>query len=438
MMVASEVHVHLERPTERSRYAVEQVLASMLGWSVRWVPSVEDLLAIEGPKLLYGSQHRPGVFTVVPAGLLEETGVRPLDPERATHAELPVLFPVSGGPLPFDPFAAAFFQLTRYEEVLGMEEDLHGRPVAARLHAARHGYLDRPIVDEWAMALARSWKAMDPLVPEPRRTYRKVDTIDLDNGFKYLGRPLWRTLGSMVRDVIKGDPGEISRRWDVLGGRQKDPYDVYDDLRSCMGRSQDRTVFFILSAPRRRWDHAVPLSFAPYASRIRELAEWAEVGLHPSYGTSEDEAMATREREALAGVTDRPVTASRQHFLRMRLPHTYRMLERMGIRDEYSMGLHDALGFRAGTSMPYRWYDLLDERSTTLTVHPFAVMDNTLRVKLGLSPEQAVERVERIVQRIRAVEGTFTAIWHESFLADEPANASWRKAIMEMMERSRS
>jgi hypothetical protein len=102
------------------------------------------------------------------------------------------------------------------------------------------------------------------------------------------------------------------------------------------------------------------------------------------------------------------------------------------------MGLHDALGFRAGTSMPYRWYDLLDERSTTLTVHPFAVMDNTLRVKLGLSPEQAVERVERIVQRIRAVEGTFTAIWHESFLADEPANASWRKAIMEMMERSRS
>jgi hypothetical protein len=241
-----------------------------------------------------------------------------------------------------------------------------------------------------------------------------------------------------VRDVIKGDPGEISRRWDVLGGRQKDPYDVYDDLRSCMGRSQDRTVFFILSAPRGRWDHAVPLSFAPYASRIRELAEWAEVGLHPSYGTSEDEAMATREREALAGVTDRPVTASRQHFLRMRLPHTYRMLERMGIRDEYSMGLHDALGFRAGTSMSYGWYDLLQERRTALMVHPFAVMDNTLRVKLGLSPEQAVERVERIVQRIRAVEGTFTAIWHESFLADEPANASWRNAILAMMERSRS
>ncbi|NJO69236.1 MAG: hypothetical protein HC830_08110 [Bacteroidetes bacterium] len=64
------------------------------------------------------------------------------------------------------------------------------------------------------------------------------------------------------------------------------------------------------------------------------------------------------------------VTKSRQHFLRLKFPGTYHRLMQEGITDDYSMGFHDKPGFRAGIAMPYPFYDLVNEKETTLTVHP--------------------------------------------------------------------
>jgi hypothetical protein len=339
--------------------------------------------------------------------------------------------------LSFDPFSAAFFLLTRYEEINGVEQDAHGRPIASLLHGARHGYLDRPVVDEWSLLLERTWREKDPALPGSQRSYQCVHTIDLDNGFKYLGRPLWRSLGSMIRDVMRGDWSEVSRRLRVLRGADPDPFDVYSELKTRLGNGAQRVLFFVLSAPRGKWDHAVPITHGPYAQRLRGLSRWAEVGLHPSYDSSEKAGLTSREASALEQVLGTSVRITRQHFLRMRLPETYRELEELGIEEEHSMGLHEQLGFRAGTCSPYRWYDLMEERSTTLLVHPFAVMDNTLFNKLKLEPQEAVDRTAQLIERVKAVKGTFTAIWHESFLADGEAEAPRREAIHRIMELAR-
>jgi hypothetical protein len=436
-MPAPQIHVYLEHATARARYAVQEVLETMLGWKLRWEDDRIGFDTLPGPKLIYGQSSAPGAMHIVPAGLLSEEGLRPIDPEVVDHGGLPLLFPVSGGHLPFDPFAAAFHLLTRYEELLGVACDAHGRPLAERLHGARHGYLHRAVVDEWSLLLARTWRGMDAKLPIPQRTYRSVNSMDLDNGFKYLGRPLWRTLGSMARDAVRGSWAELPARLRVLAGRDQDPFDIYTELQEPLSQGASRVLFFVLAAPRGDMDHAVPVEHPLYAQRLRALTSWAEVGLHPSYASSAQQGLTALESLRLEAVLGRPVRLTRQHFLRMRLPETYRELERLGIAEEHSMGFHEHLGFRAGTCTPYRWYDVMEERTTALMVHPFSVMDNTLRHKLKLDPEQALQQVAELVQHIRAVDGTFTGLWHESFLSRSAADAPWRDAILGMIQLAR-
>lgn len=436
-MSVPPVHVHLEQATPRARYAVQQMLGSLLGWSIEWVDAKEAFEALQGPKLIYGHAAVEGAVHIVPAGLLHELGLRSLEPQVMDHHGIPALFPVEGGHLPFDPFSAAFYLLSRYEELLGVDQDAHGRPLAERLHGARNAYLHRPVVDEWALLLASTWRALDTTLPQPQRSYRLVNTIDLDNGFKYLGRPLWRTLGSMARDMARGAWAQVPARTNVLFGQAKDPFDIYTELKDDLAQDADRVLFFVLAASRGPMDHAVPVEHAAYSQRLRGLAEWAEVGLHPSYESSVQQGLTAMESLRLEAVLGRPVHISRQHFLRMKLPETYRELERLGMQEEHSMGLHEQLGFRAGTCTPYRWYDVAEERSTALMVHPFTVMDNTLRHKLTLTPEQAVQAVAGLVQQVRAVNGTFTGLWHESFLSRSKADAPWREAILRMIAMAR-
>ncbi len=436
-MPATQIQVHLEHPSPRAHYAVRTMLEGMLGWNVRWVADAQEFAAAEGPRLCYGLHPFEGAMHIVPAGLLNEEGVRKLEPELSELEGIPLLFPVQGGHLPFDPFAAAFFHLTRYEELSGFPCDALGRPLATSMHASRHGYLHRPVVDEWALLLARTWQLFDPLVPAPQRSYRAVNTIDLDNGFKYLGRPLWRSLGSMARDVFRSAWTELPARIKVLRGLRPDPFDIYDELRQQLSEGAARTVFFVLTAPRGPMDHAVPVEYKAYSERLRSLATWAEVGVHPSYRSSEGPQLTATEKERLSSVLGKPVSLSRQHFLRFKLPDTYRELEKLGIEEEHSMGTHEQLGFRASTCTPYPWFDVLADRPTELIIHPFAVMDNTLRHKLRLTPDQAVAAAVEVIEQVKAVDGTFTGLWHESFLSRSVEDAPWREAILRIIQLAR-
>src|SRR5690606_39459457 len=114
--------------------------------------------SIDGPKLHYGPVPLPGSFHIRPYGSLGHAGVPAVEPTVGMLDDgLPCLFPVRGADLPFDPFAGTFHLLSRYEEYGAIDRDVHGRPVTNALHAARHGYLDRPVVDEWLLHMCRIW-----------------------------------------------------------------------------------------------------------------------------------------------------------------------------------------------------------------------------------------------------------------------------------------
>ena len=61
-------------------------------------------------------------------------------------------------------------------------------------------------------------------------------------------------------------------------------------------------------------------------------------------------------------------------------------------------------------------------------------MDNTLRNKLKLTPAEGVQAAKWMVDKVRAVQGTFIGLWHESFLSDHLEAKGWRDAIKEITQ----
>ena len=417
-----EVGYHIEQASGAARYSVRHVLETVLGWEAAELTEADAFAAFTGPKLLYGQAPMRGAFQVVPSGVI-------VPPMAAVASDPTAPFPVSGGHFGHDIFAAVFHRLMLLNEV-GLPKDGHGRTDGAALLQQAKGTHVRPLVDEWALDLESAWRMMDPSLPPSRRRYQHVFTCDVDNGFKYLGREAWRTLGSAVRDLLRGNISALSERFAVLTGTRPDPYDIYARaaILAEAGGAQ-RSIFHFLVGERSAHDHAVGVKSGRMRERIRSVAKWAEIGIHPSYRSSEEPERIRMEKERLEEVVNERVTISRQHFLRFRVPDTFSELARNGIREEFSIGYSDAIGFRAATCTPYRWYDVDKDVATDLIIWPFQVMDSAMAYRMGLSPDEATGAARIVVDRVRAVNGTFVGVWHERFISGDGDERGWDAVV---------
>jgi hypothetical protein len=252
------VHFHVAHPCPEASFTLGHFFGELAGHTAVEVPDRATFINMEGPRVAYGGEKIQGALTIRPwalAGLLEPL---PADPPMSTWQSMPVLFPVAEGDLPFDPVAGTYFHLTRMEEDhLPVEE--HGRPRTSAMHAARHGYLHRPVVDEWLHAVLAYWRTVDPLAPQPQRTYSQTATMDVDNGAMYLGRAWWRTVGGTGRDLLKGRLGRVRDRAATLLGLRADPYAVHGSFIRLAQENGARTMLNFMAADRGEHDHAVEI-----------------------------------------------------------------------------------------------------------------------------------------------------------------------------------
>jgi hypothetical protein len=140
------------------------------------------------------------------------------------------------------------------------------------------------------------------------------------------------------------------------------------------------------------------------------------------------------EQDRFAEIVGHLPHRSRQHYLYLQFPHTYRNLIKLGLREDYTMGYAAATGFRAGIARPFWWYDLEAEQETDLRVFPFAYMDVSLKQHLKMSPEAARRHCFELSERVRQVGGTLISIWHNSSFAVFESWSGWERAYRQILE----
>ena len=161
------------------------------------------------------------------------------------------------------------------------------------------------------------------------------------------------------------------------------------------------------------------------------------MGIHPSYSSNANQKIVAKEIKNLNQVLNKDVTKSRQHFLKLTFPDTYRNLIECDIQEDYSMGYAEQVGFRASICSQFYFYDLIKDEMTNLRLYPFAVMDATLNNYMKIKPEDTMKYVLPLIQETKAVKGTFISLWHNESLSNVWEWKDW-EAVYEQVVKAAS
>ena len=364
-------------------------------------------------------------LNIVPSGLLNEAGIKNVIPSFSQDKDEVKLFLNDSEKFGFDFFSAIFWMITRYEEHNSSEFDNHNRFPAKNSFAFKNNFLEIPVVDVWVNELA---KIIGQVLPGfiPNQQFSILNTIDVDNAFAYKGKDFARKIGAFSRDLLKGKLAENKKRRDVLTGNETDPYDTYEYIKAQTHSKNIETIFFHLVGEKAKHDRNIKVDSAEYKKLLGELKVWSKQGLHPSYASNSIDGRIKEEKSWLEKSVEVSVNSSRQHFLMMRFPKTYADLVQAGITNDYSMGFADEIGFRAGTSRSFYFFNLQSNQEMPLLVHPFCLMDGTLRDYLKLGIEESKTRIIKMVQLLKKMNLRYIAIWHNETLSETNGWEGWR------------
>lgn len=421
--------------TPRLRYSADFIGRELLGKTFELTDQPDIYRSYPGPRINYSSgKMTDGEFHLLPHTLLVEQGLRQQD-TRCSDANGHKTFFHTSGDWPFDIFAAVFYLLSRYEEYLPHTRDMYGRYAHENALAFREKFLEVPLVNQWLLSFREKLQEFFPGMSFEKKNFRFIPTYDIDEAFAYKHKQWWRSAGAALRDLATGRTGKFRQRRNVLDNRERDPYDAFgwmDDLHRTYPLHP--RYFFLLASKTGRFDKNNLPGESAMRSLVKEHAGRYAIGIHPSWQSGDNPALINEEIKTLAGISGHKITASRQHYIRMNLPQTYRYLCDAGIHEDHSMGYGSINGFRASVASPFYWYDLEREQTTDLLLHPFCYMEANSYFEQKMSAPQALEEMRHYHRVVREVNGTLITIWHNTFLGTDTRFAGWREVYAQFIK----
>jgi hypothetical protein len=365
--------------------------------------------------------------------------------------QLPVLFPMPNSTLLFDPFSMIFWILSRYEEYFwsidinkksamtsGVTNLLELRFSGKNSHAFRYNYLNKPIVD-WVRQYLFCIIGIDSNEEHSlrKKTFQIIPTADIDMVFKFGKRPWIRNIGSWI--LSAKNPGVFVERMVSIFTRT-DPYNPVNETLSLLKSSKNARCFLLLSNKHDAFHKQNRLEHGEVISVLKTIIQSlgnSNVGLHPSIELLNSEKPNSWLKEK-ANYIDlegkQQPSISRFHYLFFHLPNHYQTLLSMGITEDWSMGYHDCLGFRAGTSFAFRWFNLEANTSTHLQVVSFQAMDVTCKNYLKYNSELSINYIDSLKQTIQSVGGDFIFVFHNESVSESRPWLGWKNTILEWLK----
>ncbi|HEY6975746.1 MAG TPA: polysaccharide deacetylase family protein [Chitinophagaceae bacterium] len=420
----------------RLNYIIDFLSVHIFGEPVILTTDIAEFKNTDAIKLNYSlAEVDENEIRISPHALLFEEGIQPQLIECFEWHRLKVFFKTEGN-IPFDIFAASFYLLTRYEEYLPYEQDEYERYAHVNSLAFKENFLHLPLVNLWIEELIKLIQRNRAFRLQPL-TFKFAPTYDIDIAYRYLHHSVFRNLGGYYKEILSGKWKLLKERDNVFSGSQKDPFDTYDWLASLNNQYNLEPVYFFLLAQKRK---GYDKNISPHNRAMQKLIQWHAarytVGIHPSWQSGDDKIMLLREISLLEKISGKKITHSRQHYIRMNFPETYRRLINEGIKHDYSMGYGSINGFRASVTLPFYWYDLEKEEKTSLLIYPFCYMEANSYFEQHYSAEKAAQELQGYYDIVRSVKGQLITIFHNHFLTEQQQWLSWRKMYHDFLQRN--
>jgi len=416
--------------SSRLQYIADFIGREIADTRFRITDNKDEFIRHEGARINYSAEHvTEKEIWIKPHKLLFEQKIREQEIQCNSIDGIKTFFP-SPGPLQFDIFAASFYLISRYEEYLpAPQKDRYGRYAHENSLAFRENFLNEPLINQWLEILRKIIKNTFPLFPIAVPQFRFLPTYDIDEAYSYKSKGVYRTCAAVLKAFLKGNWSRITERRNVLKGEMQDPYDSFDWIDDVNERFRlDPVYFFLVASKTGKYDRNILPREASVKALLYRHADKYKIGVHPSWQSGDDPVLIKKEKETIEEAAGITIKSSRQHFIRFNFPQTFRHLCEAGIEEDYSMGYGGINGFRASVASPFYWYDLEKEKATSLLLYPFCFMEATAFYEQKLTSEQALAEMNTYFQKVKAVNGMFSFIWHNTYLGTEKIYKGWREA----------
>lgn len=401
----------------RIEYIVRHIFNGMMGADYTLTRDLNEYSRASGPCINYSPVNANKGIWIHPHPLLSQEGISGPEIQMGDWDGLPCFFLQVQGDIPFDLFAAAFYLLTGYEEYNNPNQDKFGRFIGENSLAYRENFLQIPLVDRWVFRLRDLLIAQGNAGDFNPRAFRMISTFDIDFPFLYRNKGLVKNLMHAASYLLHGNFSGIRELLRTQIHLQPDPYMKCMSDIDALHKQHDRECFLFIHAGRYgKYDRRTIYPLRKYYRYLRSLYN-VRFGLHPSFRASFDETAIRKEKEKLEKILRFSITRNRQHFLRIKIPDTCNMLNKLDFTEDFTLAYASRPGFRASTSIPFYFFDLQANEQTSLLLRPTIVMDATFTSYLRMKPEEALENIRALMEECRLSGGDFTMLWHHSTIS---------------------
>ncbi len=430
------ITIYSHKQSKRLQYVLKLIFTDLIGTDFVLTTNKEDYLKAIGAKLQYTYNPIDDHLFLYADKLLFETHIQHQEIKTIQYNNTPCIFPtyVEESMLPFDIFSAAFYLVSRYEEYLPQKRDQHNRFRAEESVSHQEKFLHLPVINIWAKEFLYLIKEAYPDFKTKAKKYKFTPSYDIDIAWAYKNKGITRNIGGALRALLRFDFKEIKERYLVLFRHKRDPYDTYHLQRKYRNKYQLKPLYFILFGGLGPFDKNISPLNLKFQDFIKDIRDHALVGIHPSYESNNNTKTLKKEIKDLSETIHVDITRSRQHYLKLSLPQTYRNLLNLGIKHDYTMGYAGQVGFRAGMASSFYFYDLDLETETKLRVHPFAIMDGTLRDYLNVDTTTAKQIISEIIKQVKDVDGHMISLWHNESLSNVRKWEGWVDVYTHLLE----
>ncbi|RLE64250.1 MAG: hypothetical protein DRJ47_08145 [Thermoprotei archaeon] len=287
--------------------------------------------------------------------------------------------------------------------------DVHGRFL---FKFSRRNNVERPVVSAYLVEngfLRVEW---------PRR-YKFAVCLTHDVDFIY--PPMGHIVDASKKTLRNWDISEFSRRLLCRLIRKFNPYLNFKNIMTLEEEYGACSSFFFKAS---RKEYGQRYDVEKIREELLDIIErgW-EVGLHAGYYSYNDPQRLKEEKERLEKVVGRKILGVRVHYLRFKVPDTWRILAEVGFKYDTTFGYADMPGFRNGMCHPFKPCTI-DGEMIDIWEIPLTIMDTTLYGYLHIKPREAFEKMKLLAKQVEKYNGVLTILWHNNTF-DELRMREW-------------
>ena len=426
--------VYTPKITPRIGYIFRHIFFRMLNIEVGITSSIEKFVSHNGAKISYSNKPLGKELFFFRSKILIDTGIQDVSPQIFKWNDYPVFFKAPEiSSIPFDIFGASFYLITRYEEYLPHIKDSMGRFQYKNSIAFKNNFLEIPLVDIWVNELKKIiQKNFIDIIKKNNSEIKFLSILQVSEPYKFSNKSIFSSIFQSLKFIYRLDFKSLSEQVLVLTNLKKDPFDEYDFIINFFKKNKLAILSFFRFTQNGFDTDSVSILNTSYKLLIKNFSDYAYAGLLVSYFAQLDSTIFKKENKNLMYLTHKRSFRVRLNYGIKSLSKIYSDFISQEVTEDYSMCFNDKVGFRASSSVPFYFYDLVNEVQTKLKVFPVIATQES--IKFGNNP-MIFSKLEEIFSSLPLGNSIFCFVFTPSIFNKSKENYNLRSSFLRYLKK---